>query len=474
MSVAPDPSPTILKTLVNPPDRPRLSAWSWALFQGARDPYVVMVTIYIFAPYFVTTVVGDPVRGQALVASGAKYAGWVVMLTAPFLGAAIDRIGPRKPLLAVITALMAPLLALLWFSTPGGGGLGIPATVAILAAISVLFAYSETLHNALLIPAVGLARVGAASGLGLALGSFISLVMLIFVLWAFALPGTVPVGLVPAAPLFGLDTAAHEPDRIVGPMVGLFFGIGALPLFLFVRDVPHTGIRIWDAIRLGAADLWALVHQARGHRDALTYLGARMLFTDGMTGILIFAGIYAAGVMEWNSLELLAYGLLLSVFAVLGGAGAGWLDGRLGPKLALKLEIAIVIVSQILSLGNTKNLFFFQPYVAGQAVWSGPIFTTAPELGLIACYAMCAIGVTASYASSRTLLTRVVPAEKVGVFFGLFVIAGAATMWLGPLLVQWATDATGSQRAGLLPLSVLLAAGLIVLQFVRGGGRRIP
>lgn len=36
---------------------------SWAMFQWARDPYVIVVTIYIFAPYFSNTVVGDPVRG---------------------------------------------------------------------------------------------------------------------------------------------------------------------------------------------------------------------------------------------------------------------------------------------------------------------------------------------------------------------------------------------------------------------------
>ena len=212
--------------------------------------------------------------------------------------------------------------------------------------------------------------------------------------------------------------------------------------------------------------------ETRGHRDALTYLGARMLFTDGLTGILIFAGIYAAGVMGWGSLQLLAYGILLSFFSVIGGMGAGWLDGKLGPKLALKIEIAGVIVSQLLSLGNTRDLFFYQPYAAGTRVWDGPIFTTAPELGLIACSFLGAVTVTAAYSSSRTLLTRVVPPEKIGIFFGLFVIAGTATMWLGPLLVQLATDLTGSQRAGLLPLSGLLAAGLLVLQFVRGGERK--
>ena len=39
------------------------AAWAWASFQGGRDPLVILITIYIFVPYVVTGVVGDPVRG---------------------------------------------------------------------------------------------------------------------------------------------------------------------------------------------------------------------------------------------------------------------------------------------------------------------------------------------------------------------------------------------------------------------------
>jgi UMF1 family MFS transporter len=67
-----------------------------------RDPYVILITIYIFVPWFVRAVVGDPVQGQALVAQGGKWGGWAVMLSMPLLGATIDRLGPRKPLLAPV------------------------------------------------------------------------------------------------------------------------------------------------------------------------------------------------------------------------------------------------------------------------------------------------------------------------------------------------------------------------------------
>ena len=66
-------------------------------------------------------------------------------------------------------------------------GLSIAAIIALLATLSVLFAATETLYNAMLIPAAGMAQAGAASGLALALSNLISVLMLAFVMWGFAL-----------------------------------------------------------------------------------------------------------------------------------------------------------------------------------------------------------------------------------------------------------------------------------------------
>src|SRR5262245_1424315 len=99
-----------------------LGGVSWALFEGARNPYVILVTIYIFMPYIAASVVGDPVRGQEVVSRYGQYAGFLVMLTAPFLGAAIDELGRRKFLLGLTTVLMCPLMALLWFVRADGAG----------------------------------------------------------------------------------------------------------------------------------------------------------------------------------------------------------------------------------------------------------------------------------------------------------------------------------------------------------------
>ena len=162
------------------PESGRLNrgAVAWSIFEGGRDPSVILITIYIFMPYVSATLVGDPVRGQELIARYAQYAGWIVMLTGPLLGAALDRLGPRKPGLGLIVAAMVPLTALLWWSKPDGTGLTVAMTMTVTLMISVLFAWSEVFHNAMLVRAAGLKNVHTASGLALSLGNAASVAAL--------------------------------------------------------------------------------------------------------------------------------------------------------------------------------------------------------------------------------------------------------------------------------------------------------
>ena len=105
------------------------------------------------------------------------------------------------------------------------------------------------------------------------------------------------------------------------------------------------------------------------------------------------------------------------------------------------------------------------------AVWNGPLFRTLPELIYLGLGMLIAVFVTAQYASSRTLLVRLAPPDRMAAFFGLFSLSGTATMWLGSLLVALATKVFHSQVAGFIPIAGLLALGLLGLFTVKGGGR---
>src|SRR6266850_1123539 len=79
----------------------------WVLFEWARNPYVLVITVYVYATYFTRDIVGDPVRGQALWATIQGYSGLAVAVTAPFLGAIADAGRRSKPWIAVFAVLLA-------------------------------------------------------------------------------------------------------------------------------------------------------------------------------------------------------------------------------------------------------------------------------------------------------------------------------------------------------------------------------
>jgi UMF1 family MFS transporter len=415
------------------------------------------------------------VRGQATISSWDQIIGWVVVFSAPFLGASIDKLGPRKPWLGLIVSLMVPMIAALWFGRPGGA-----MTLTMLAALYIgarlLFVYGEVLHNSMLVRATGLAAAHKASALALSLGNAASVLALGFTAWAFALPGKVPWGWVPAAPLFGLDPLTHEPERVVTLMAAGLLALGSIPLFLFTPDAQRTGVPALKALRDGAGELWRMLKTVRRYRDAVVYLMSRMFFVDGMNAVLIYAGVYAIGVMKWGPLEMLAYGIMLSVFAVIGGFVARWLDGAVGPKVALRIQIAVTAVSLTLMLGVAPDrILYLWPYdaTAHAPLWSGPVFRHLPDWVFIGLGFVNAIVITGQYASSRTLLTRLTPAEQTGAFFGVYALSGVATLWLAPTLVNLGTNLTHTQQGGFASIIVLLVIGLIGLMFVRGGGREL-
>lgn len=456
------------------PAKPRglsASAVGWALHQGGRDPYVILITIYIFAPYVATVLAPNPVEGQALIALATTISSWIAAFTAPFLGAAVDKLGPRKPGLAITTALMVPFILALWWMAPGSS---MNLVIALLVVIGVLFAYSEIHHNAMLPTAATADEAPGASGLALSAGNGVAVLSLVFVLWAFAMPGQLDWPFIPKQPLFGLDRAAHEPDRVVALIAGGLMALSLIPVLLFARDAPRQGVTIGEALAYSVRQIRGLLPLLKENRDAAIFLFARMLYSDGKLSLLVFGGVFAAGVMGWGVLQLLAYGVLLSAVAVIGGFSGAVFDRVLGPKRAVQLEILGSLISMIGVLGMGKNQILYMPYdtAAHGPVWNSPLFGTLPELVYLLCGFGLAIFITAAYASSRTLLTRLAPSDKIGGFFGLYALSGAATAWLGPMLVGAFTAGFNSQRAGFIPIAGLLLVGFIGLLFVRGGGRR--
>jgi UMF1 family MFS transporter len=450
----------------------RLGQFSWALFEFARSPYLGLVYIFVFAPYFASTVIGDPVRGQEVWSMSHTVVGVFVAVLAPILGAVCDRTGPRKPWLLGLVAIMAPACIALWWAMPGAeGGLPLWAIIFLIILLGTTFQFTDLYHNSMLPSLATPARVGGLSGLGLAVGNAGSLCALTIMLFGVALPGSgvVDWAFLPERPLFGLDPELHEHSRISGPAAAVWMLVFVIPLALWTPDRRPTGVALGRAVTEGMEQLWRTIRFARLYKNVGLYLIARMLYTDAKVAIIAYAGIYAAGVFGWELGAMLLFGLLLTPCSITGALVGGRIDNWLGSKRAIQLSIGSTLIVLLCAVSVSPNQIFFIPYDAAAAgpIWSFPYFSTLPEVVYLLTLMILAATVSAAFANSRTMMARISPVSMMSQFFGLYGLAGTATAFVGHGLVATFTAAFQSQRAGLSSLVLLLGAGLILMHWVR-------
>ncbi len=482
--------------LANQPPRPShgeggamgRTGFAWALFEWARNPYYILIVIYIFAPYFARDIIGADLlaggtladlppeealatanaRGQATIASVTKWAGFIAALTAPFLGAALDRGGRLKPILALFLASIVICSALLWFAMPGGQGLPVPAIMALLVIAYVSFTYSEVTHNAMLSVAGSRDRLSMISGLGLGLGNLAATLIFLALVLLFVLPGL--TGWPFAEPRFGIDLASFEHVRIAGPICAVWLALFSIPFFLHARDPGVPGASWRRAVTDGAHGVFRTLREAAHYRELMKYLLARMFYADGMAALLALGAVYVALFLGWGFLEMLCYAIFGSACAFAGGIFGGWLDNRVGVKRALIIEIVAMVAALAFQLGITRDSLLYGLF-ANEPVWDGLIFRTLSDCVYLASISVVAIAATASISSSRSMLAALAPVGRSGEFFGLYAIAGTITVWMGPLLVEYFTLWSNDQRIGMASISLLFLVGLAILFTVRAPHR---
>ncbi len=470
MSQASGDAPVLSSTGERPADlRGQLS---WALFEFARSPYISLVYVFVFPPYFANVVIGDPVRGQEAWSFANTLVGLFVAALAPLLGAISDRTGPRKPWLATVAFVMSACCIALWFAMPGAqGGLPVAVILALVVTLATCFQFTEVFHNALLASIAPADRVGWLSGIGISTGNAGTLTAMLVMLFGVALPasGITIGGLLPDRPLFGLDPATHEHDRIAGPVAGVWFLVFIVPLLLWTPDRARTGVSAREAVSEGLAQLWLTVKRARRISNVALFLLARMLYTDGKVAILAYSGIYAAGIFRWELTDLLLFALVLAPFSISGGFIGGWLDNRYGSKRAIQISVGLSCIGMLGAVSTTPDSILFVPYdsAAAPPLWQFPYFQTLPEVVYIGVVMTLAITITAAFCTSRTMMARIAPVSMMSQFFGLYALSGTATAFLGHALVAAFTGAFSSQRAGFASLIILLLAGFALMFRVR-------
>ena len=445
----------------------RLAQFSWAMFDWANQPYFTLVTTFIFAPYFTSFVVGDPTLGQEYWGYGQAAAGVVIALMSPVLGAIADAGGPRKPWIFWFQLLCVIACTMLWFALPGASGGAIFLILLTIVFASIGAEFSIVFNNAMMPSLVSEARLGRLSGYAWALGYLGGLVALAIVLGGFSLPET---------PLFGLDKAMHEHDRMVGPLTAIWIVIFVIPLFLFTPDARPTGLDSATAVRRGLQQLAGTLRQLRHYKNIALYLLARMIYFDGLTAVFAFGGIYAAGIFGWQTTQLGIFGIVLIIVAAIGAGIGGWLDDRIGSKRTILIAVAGLVVATVgvvsitvtpLGAGLERHTVLFAMHYEHQRPAEPAMFGTLAEQVFLVFGMLIGIFGGPAQAASRTMLARLAPPKMIGEFYGLYALSGKATAFVAPLVIGIVTGLADSQRIGIATIVIFLVVGGLMMLVVR-------
>ncbi|HMN36819.1 MAG TPA: MFS transporter [Hyphomicrobium sp.] len=438
---------------------------SWMLFDWASQPYYTLVQTFLFAPYFANMVAANPAHGQTMWGYAAATAGLLIAVCSPFLGAIADGRGRRKVWMMVLSIIFLAGLCTLWLAVPGASSSTIFAVLIGFVLATVAAELMAVFSNAIMTGLAPKDELGRLSGTGWAVGYFGGLASLALVAgFLVPLPGKSET-LLGLNPLLALDTSTHQGDRLTGPFAALWFSIFIIPFFLFVPDRRPT-TALLHTERSAGAELWDTLRQLPSLPSLMIFLIARMLYTDGLTAIFTFGGIYGASVFNWGPTELGIFGIVLTLVGAVGALIGGRLDDRFGAKTVIigSLLVLLIASSGILSVDKTHVLYALE--APEKAAGSAP-FSAMGEKVFLGFAIIVGLVAAPVQAASRSLLARIAPADKITQFFGLFAFSGKVTAFLAPFLVAFVTQVSGSQRIGMSAVLAFLIVGALMMLFVR-------
>ncbi|CAN5448023.1 MFS transporter [soil metagenome] len=428
---------------------------AWVLADSGRAPYSSLIGLFVFSAYFTTVVVPDPVHGQSLWSYIVATAALIIGIGAPLLGPIADAGGRIKPWLAAFILLGLPAIGGLWFATPAMPAAGLRWIVLALIVAKISIEYASVFVNALLPRVVGRDRLGLLSGMGQFGSNLLNIAVLLFFLLAWSWN---------RHPLFGLNAAAHEPQRATGIVVALCFGLFSVPLFFLSPDAPAAARSRREAMREGLRSLRGTIAKLRLHPNASQFLIARTVYNEGLIIMMMFTGIFAAGVLKWSPTMLVIQGILNSVCAAVAGFAAARIDRRIGSKASVVLFVTGALMANIVlctvSPGSVLG-------IATSAVGDGGMFPRVADKTFMVLNALVAVSVTGGFAASRTMMAKLSPPTMLAEFFSLYALSGTATSFVGPLAIGILTAIFHSQRAGIAVGLAFFVGGLLLLRPVR-------
>ncbi|MFV2120663.1 MFS transporter [Streptomyces sp. Act-28] len=417
-----------------PPDRGR-ERRGWYFYDFACSVYSTSVLTVFLGPYLTSVAkaaadpdgfvhpLGVPVRAGSLFAYSVSLSIVLAVLVMPPVGAAADRTGRKKPLLAAAAYTGAGATAGMFFLDGDRYLLG--ALLLIIANASL--AVSMALYNAYLPQIAEPGERDAVSSRGWAFGYTSGALVLVLNLVLYT-----------GHDAFGLPESTAV--RICLASAGLWWGAFTLVPLRRLRDrrVPPGGE---GAVGSGWRQLAATLRDMRRHPLTLSFLLAYLVYNDGVQTVISQASVYGSEELGLDQTTLITAVLLVQVLAVAGALGMGRLARSYGAKRTILASLAVWTL--ILAAG------YFLP--AGAPAW---FYALAAAIGLV---------LGGSQALSRSLFSHLVPRGKEAEYFSAYEMSDRGLSWLGPLVFGLAYQLTGSYRDAIVSLVVFFAVGFALL-----------
>lgn len=397
---------------------------SWCLFDFANSSYSAVIAAVIFPVYFANTIVGNDAGsgdlwwGRAISLSMAA-----VVLSSPFLGGIADFGGIRKKLLFFYTFVCVSSVAALSLIHKGMVLEGF--LLIVLANIGM--EGGLVFYNSFLPEIADREYQGRVSAWGFAIGYAGSIASLVF-----------------AVPLVG---KGHFDATWL--MVSAFFILFSIPAFLFLPRDRRNGTKIIHAARDGFRYTWNTLRQIWAQRQVRRFLISYFIYEDGVNTVIVFSSIYAATTLGFSTKELIGLYLVVQATALAGAfLMARPIDYR-GPKKVVTLSLLMwTIVSVLAFFAKSKGYFWLIASIAG-------------------------LGLGTVQAATRAFFMQFIPPDHESEYFGVYAMVGKSSAISGPLIFGYISSTYGSQRPAILSVASFFLVGLLLIQFVKGGGPNI-
>jgi UMF1 family MFS transporter len=402
---------------------------SWAFYDWANSAYATTVMAGFFPIFFKQywSAGANVAQSTFYLGLANSLASVVVALFAPVLGAIADGASARKKFLLVFAALGVVMTGSLYFVERGDWA----TAVALYVMASLGFLGGNVFYDSLLVTVAPEHKRDMVSALGYALGYLGGGLLFAFNVWMTLQPAT-----------FGLADASAA-VRVSFVCVAAWWAVFSIPVMLFVSDPPRaTEGSLGQVVQAGLRQFVDTFRHIRQLRTVALFLLAYWLYIDGVDTIVVMAVDYGMSLgFDSNSLIV---ALLITQFV---GFPAAVVFGKLGERLGAKTGILVGIAI----------------YIA-VTVWAYSMDNVSEFYGLAVVVGLVQGGVQAL---SRSLYSRLIPADKAAEFFGFYNMLGKFAAVIGPVLVGWVGVVTGSPRVGVLSIIILFVVGGALLATLR-------